>query len=109
MSNTPPWTGRPPDPTKPGEGIGRTRLSGLWVGMVLSAVVLVLLLIFILQNRASVEISFLSWTGVLPTGIALLLSAVAGALAVALPGSARMLQLRRAVHRDGDRPRRRRT
>ena len=105
MSNTPPRPGGPLDPTKPEAGIRRTRLSGLWVGMVFSAVVLVLLLIFIMQNRASMEISFLTWTGALPAGVALLLSAVAGALAVALPGSARMLQLRRAVHRGGDRPR----
>jgi lipopolysaccharide assembly protein A len=70
--------------------------------MILSAVVLVFLLIFILQNRAPVQINFLTWAGALPTGVALLFAAVAGALLVALPGSARMLQLRRAAHHDAE-------
>jgi uncharacterized integral membrane protein len=71
--------------------------------MILSAVVLIFLLIFILQNRAPVQIIFLSWTGALPTGVALLFAAIAGMLLVALPGAARMLQLRRAAHKGTDR------
>lgn len=98
MNDTPPSTERAAAPQKSGEHVKRTRMSGLWVGMILSAVVLVFLLIFILQNRAPVQINFLSWAGSLPTGVALLFSAVAGALLVALPASARMLQLRRATH-----------
>ena len=82
----------------------RSRISGLWVGLVLSAVVLVFLLVFILQNRDPVQINFLGWTGVLPGGVALLFAAVAGVLLVALPGSVRILQLRRAA--SGDRARR---
>jgi len=71
--------------------------------MILSAVVLIFLLIFILQNSAPVQIIFLSWTGALPTGVALLFAAIAGVLLVALPGAARMLQLRRAAQGDRDR------
>lgn len=81
----------------------RSRASGVWVGVILSAVVLLLLLIFILQNRASVQIVFLGWTGALPTGIALLFAAIAGVLLVALPGAARMHQLRRAARGGRDR------
>jgi putative membrane protein len=81
----------------------RSRTSGVWVGLILSAVVLLFLLIFILQNPTPVQIVFLTWTGALPTGIALLFAAIAGVLLVALPGAARMLQLRRAARGGGDR------
>jgi uncharacterized integral membrane protein len=82
----------------------RSRTSGLWVGMILSAVVLIFLLIFILQNRALVQITFLGWTGALPAGVALLFAAVAGLLSVAIPGSIRIVQLRHTAataHRAG--------
>lgn len=79
-------TGSPP---------GRT--SALWIGSLLSAVVLVFLLVFILQNREPARIDFLGWAGSLPTGIALLFAAIAGVLLVAIPGTLRVLQLRRAL------------
>ena len=79
----------------------RSRTSGLWVGMILSAVVLIFLLVFILQNRSLVQIAFLGWTGALPAGVALLFAAVAGVLSVAIPGSVRILQLRHAVAKNG--------
>lgn len=82
----------------------RSRISGLWVGLILSAVVLAFLLVFILQNGSPIQITFLGWTGVLPTGVALLFAAVAGVLLVAIPGSVRMLQLRRAASADRVRP-----
>lgn len=81
--------------TRMDAGPGRSGAGALWVGLVLSALVLVLLLIFILQNPAPVRIAFLGWDGTLPAGIALLFAAVAGALVVAVPGSLRMIQLRR--------------
>lgn len=86
-----------PTPVRP--KVGRTRLGGLWAGLILSALVLILLLIFILQNGNPVSITFLGWTGTLPTGVALLLAAVAGLLLVAIPGTGRILQLRRAARR----------
>lgn len=87
-------------PTAPAAGpSNRTIVSGLWIGLVLSAVVLVFLLIFILQNQEDVQVTFLGATGELPTGVALLLAAVAGVLVVAIPGTGRILQLRRAAHR----------
>jgi uncharacterized integral membrane protein len=81
-----------------------SRTGGLWVGLILSALVLLLLLVFILQNGEPVQISFFALEGVLPTGVALLLAAIAGILLVAIPGSIRILQLRRAARR-GARPR----
>jgi uncharacterized integral membrane protein len=77
----------------------RSRVSGVWVGLTLSAVVLLFLLIFIVQNNTPTEISFLGLSGQFPVGIALLFAAAAGILLVAIPGYLRMLQLRRAVRR----------
>jgi uncharacterized integral membrane protein len=64
-----------------------------------SALVLLLLLAFILQNGNPVQISFFALEGVLPVGVALLLAAIAGFLLVAIPGSLRITQLRRAARR----------
>jgi uncharacterized integral membrane protein len=75
---------------------GRTRLSGTWVGLILGAVVLVFLLIFILQNLAPAEVTFLGLRATLPLGIWLLFAAIAGLLLLAVPGLGRMVQWRRA-------------
>ena len=83
--------------------VKRSRTGGLWVGLILSALVLLFLLVFILQNNEPVLISFFALEGVLPSGVALLLAAIAGMLLVAIPGSLRILQLRRAARR-GTRP-----
>jgi uncharacterized integral membrane protein len=107
---TPPGSA-PPGPTPSGPTpsgstqsdatVGRTRTSGLYVGLILFTLVLILLLVFILQNLHSVEINFLGLSGQLPTGVALLLAAIAGALLVAIPGTGRIVQLRRAARRGG--------
>jgi uncharacterized integral membrane protein len=77
----------------------RTRLSGVWTALALFAVVLLLLLIFILQNSRSVEVSYLGAHGHLPLGVALLLAAVCGVLLVSLAGGARILELRATARR----------
>ncbi len=79
--------------------VRRSRSGGLWVGLILSALVLLFLLVFILQNGAPVQISFFALEGTLPVGVALLLAAIAGILLVAIPGTVRILQLRRAARR----------
>jgi uncharacterized integral membrane protein len=66
---------------------------------VLSAVVLLFLLIFILQNNVDTEIRFLGMAGTLPLGVALLFASVLGVLFVAIPGYLRILQLRRAARK----------
>jgi uncharacterized integral membrane protein len=78
---------------------GRTRISGLWVAIGCFAVVLLLLLLFILQNSQHVDITYFGLHGHLPLGVALLLAAVCGILLVALAGTARILQLRAAARR----------
>jgi uncharacterized integral membrane protein len=86
-------------PALPQLKIRRTRISGLWVAIGFFAVILLLLLIFILQNSHTVEISYLGLHGHLSLGVALLLSAVSGVLLVGLAGTARILQLRAAARR----------
>ena len=91
--------GPPPSHAAPPLKIKRTRTSGLWVSVGFFALVLLLLLIFILQNSEKVKISFFGANPTLPLGVALLLAAVLGALLVALIGAARMVQLRRAARK----------
>ena len=67
--------------------------------MALAAVVLLLLLVFILENGQRADIGYFGAHGHLPLGIALLLAAVAGALLVIIPGTARIMQLRRTARR----------
>jgi uncharacterized integral membrane protein len=66
--------------------------------------VLLFLLIFILQNGQRAEVSFLGAHGHLPMGVALLLAAIFGVLLVALPGTARIIQLRTLNRRRGHNP-----
>jgi uncharacterized integral membrane protein len=63
------------------------------------AVILLLLLIFILQNGTQVSVSYLGMHGHLPLGVALLLAAVCGVLLVVLAGTARIGQLRATARR----------
>lgn len=80
--------------------VRHTRVSALWVGVIVSALVLIALLVFILQNSQTVTVSFLGFDAGIPLAVALLLSSVAGALLVAVPGAARIAQLRRAVRKN---------
>jgi uncharacterized integral membrane protein len=79
--------------------IRRTRAGAAWVAAALFAVILLLLLIFILENGHTVAISFFGARGHLPLGVALLLAAVLGVLLVAIPGTVRILQLRITAQR----------
>jgi lipopolysaccharide assembly protein A len=79
--------------------IKHTRISGAWTAAVLFALVLLLLLIFILENGQKVKVTFFGATGHLPLGVALLLAAVLGILLVVVPGTARIVQLRITARR----------
>ncbi|GIJ75147.1 hypothetical protein Voc01_100640 [Virgisporangium ochraceum] len=79
----------------------RSRAGGLWVIAVTFVLLLLLLLIFVLQNGQRVDVSFLGADGNVPLGVALLLAAVFGALLVALPGTVRIVQLRLLGRRRG--------
>ena len=66
---------------------------GLWIALILGAIVLVLLLIFIIQNNVTTQFQYFGAQFQLPLGVAMLLAAVAGALVMALVGSVRMIQM----------------
>lgn len=74
--------------------VRRTRVSATWIGIIISIVVLVLLLIFILENLRDVKVTYFGVTGQLPLGVALIFAAIGGALLVAMVGVARLTQLR---------------
>jgi uncharacterized integral membrane protein len=93
-----PPTAAPP-PLPPQHRIKRTRTSGIWVAVGFFGVILLLLLIFILQNGTQVSVSYLGMHGHLPLGVALLLAAVCGVLLVVLAGAARIGQLRATARR----------
>jgi len=69
------------------------------VAFVVFALVLLLLLIFILQNGERSDVYFLGAHGRLPMGVALLLSAIFGVLLVTLPAAVRIVQLRLVARR----------
>ncbi len=87
-----PAASAPPDPT------GRTRLSGIWVGVIIGVVVLGLLLAFIIQNSRAVKVTVISAHVAMPLGVALLLAAVGGVLLAAIVASLRIWQLRHRLH-----------
>jgi uncharacterized integral membrane protein len=86
----------------------RTRLSGFWAAFAVCVAVLVILIVFVLENSQKVTISFFGAHGHLDAGIALLISAAFGALVIVFAGTARILQVR-SRHRRRERARRRRS
>lgn len=88
--------GTAPSTTTRGE-IPRTRTARAHNALIAGAVVLILLLVFILENTQRVKISYFGAGFHMPLGVALLLAAIGGALIVGIFGAARILQLRRRV------------
>ena len=64
-----------------------------WIALILGAIVLVLLLIFVIQNNVTATFQYFNAQFDLPLGVAMLLAAIAGALVMALVGSMRMIQM----------------
>lgn len=77
--------------------LGHTKAAATWTGLVIGALVLVLLLVFILQNLDQVTLNVFVWEFSLPLGVSLLLAAIAGALIMALAGGVRIVQIRRVA------------
>jgi putative membrane protein len=70
-------------------------LSRAWFGIGLTIVLLVLLIIFIAQNTARTNVSFLGLSGALPLAAALLAATLAGAVLAAAIGTTLVAQRRR--------------
>ena len=100
--STPPPQPGPQQP--PHHPVKRTRIRGLWIAVIIFALVLLFLLIFILQNNRAVDISYLGAHEHMPLGVALLLAAVCGALLAITAAAVRMAQLRSTArkHRRAD-------
>ncbi len=92
MDTSPKLDAQPGAKAYPGER--RTRLSGAWTALVVGILALILILVFILQNLQSVELSFLVFHGHLPLAVALLFGVILGAIIVLAFGAARITQLR---------------
>ena len=75
--------------------------ASTWIALIIGFLLLILLIVFILQNQQSVELNIFAWSGAFPAGIAFLLFAIGGALFMALIGGWRMLELRRQIKRLG--------
>ncbi|MEX5298671.1 lipopolysaccharide assembly protein LapA domain-containing protein [Kocuria sp. CPCC 205292] len=73
--------------------------GAMWTALILGLLVLVLLLVFILQNNVAAQFTYLGWQFSLPLGVAMLLAAVAGALIMGLVGSVRLFRLGHRVRK----------
>ena len=89
-----------PTPAQPTKVKGSIA-SSTWIALIIGFLLLILLIVFILQNQQSVELNIFAWSGAFPAGIAFLLFAIGGALFMALIGGWRMLELRRQIKRLG--------
>ncbi|RAV07844.1 DUF1049 domain-containing protein [Mycolicibacterium sp. GF69] len=85
---------------KPESAVKFTRAAALWTALITGFVVLIVLLVFIMQNTGSTTIHFLPWEWDLPVGVAILLAAVCGGLLTVAVGTARIVQLRRAAKKN---------
>jgi uncharacterized integral membrane protein len=82
-----------------GEPPLRTRAGLAWVGVCAAAVLAAALIVFVAQNTQKAHVSFLWLDGDASVAVVVLLSAVSGSVVTAAFGTARIVQLRRAVRR----------
>ena len=94
----------PPAPQAPRRRRMHTRISGMRTGLIAGIAILIVVMIFIIQNTHAVNISFLGAHLHMSLAVALLLAAIAGALLMAAAGTARITQLRRIMRRDRRNP-----
>ena len=76
-----------------------TRTGRVWVAVCAAALITVTLIIFMIQNTRTVQVTFVGLTGTTSLALMLLIAAVGGILLTLIIGSARILQLRHAVRR----------
>ena len=74
------------------------------IGLIAGFIGLIVVMIFIIQNAHSVNISFLGAHLRLSLAVALFLAAIAGALIMAAAGTARITQLRLVLRRNRRKP-----
>lgn len=100
-----PETGPPTPATHAGTAhlappnVPRTRTGAAWVAVCAATLIAVALIVFLVQNTRSVEISFLGMTTSTSLALALLIAAVGGILLTLILGTARITQLRRHLRK----------
>jgi uncharacterized integral membrane protein len=85
----PPAAQQPPGTTTPPRGrrdLPASRVGRAWTALIPAGLVLLVVLVFVFQNLQRSDVSFLGWSGALPLGLALLVAATLGGLAVFLLG-----------------------
>ena len=76
--------------------------ASTWAALIVGFLLLIVLIIFIMQNQQEVPMNFLGWSGQFPAGIAYLMFTIGGALIMALVGVWRMLELRRQLRKQAE-------
>jgi uncharacterized integral membrane protein len=89
----------PSPPTGAPLEIRRTRASTAYVSVAVGLAVLIVVLIFVLQNLSDASIHFLGAHFRMPVGLLVLAAAIAGGVVVLLVSLARVLQLRLLARR----------
>jgi lipopolysaccharide assembly protein A len=97
---TPPASAVPPPRGPKGSRIGTARTV-----LIAGALVLIVVLVFIIENAHAVTITFFGAHLRISLAVALLLAAIAGALIMAAAGTARITQLRMTMRRNRRAPR----
>jgi len=100
LSETSAGQGNPATPSsQPRQRVPGTRTGRVWVGVCAAALITVALIIFMIQNTHTVQVTFLGMTGSTSLALMLLIAAVGGILLTLVLGSARILQLRHSVRK----------
>lgn len=86
------------NPTAPQDH--HSRVGVTWLSLAVFVIILLLLVIFILQNNHDVAIEYFGWNGSVPFGVSIILAALAGAILTLLIGSIRILQLKMAARKN---------
>jgi uncharacterized integral membrane protein len=74
-------------------------VSVAWAGIWTATIVFIALIVFVLQNTGSVEVSFFGLHGSVPMAMALVIAATSGVLITLVIGTAQITQLRRRLTR----------
>jgi uncharacterized integral membrane protein len=88
-----------PAPAQTSSRIPATRAGRAWIRVFPALVLMAVTLTFVLQNLETAKVRFVTFSGRLPLGVALLVAAGLGAVVMLTLGSVRIVQLRRLVHR----------
>jgi uncharacterized integral membrane protein len=83
----------------PRRQVPNTRTGAAWFAICTAAIALVVLIVFMLQNTRSVEVTFLWMHGNVPLALALLIAGVGVSVLAMAVGEARIGQLRRLARR----------